>query len=299
MPLKKEVEDWIKSLPLKKEFKEAFEKELENDELQTKVRESVMFRPDYSRSMDQLKADREKLEGEVAQAKANADGLFNANMKWREDNAKVYQDTLAVAQERERQLLEYNQRLKYLVDTGQLDPRLLEGTANPPPSNHGTPPANPQQYLTPQQMQQALLEKEKQFAYAVANIEDMADQHKTLFGQSLNRKELISDMLKSGKSLEDVWKEKYKVDDKMKEIADKDFNDKIAAARADERTKVLSENMASPGGPVSRAMDSGLDRHIMNIVKPTQGAGTSDAVKAAMASYARGDFRVEEKLPQQ
>lgn len=289
MALKPEVKAWLDSLPLGKEAKEVLEKEAEREEVQVKLRETVLARSDYSRSMDALRTQEQALKAEADTAKQRAESLIQANVKWRNDNQGVLAKAVEDAKKKEAILAQAQQRIQSLVDQGlPIDPRDILGD----PSDHRGEPPQPlapgKRVFNEDQMAELMKRKEMEFAFAMANFEDLADQHRRLFNESLNRKELVKEMLEKGKTLEDVWREKYKVDDKEKELAEAEITERVQKAVAEERTKILSERYA-PGSPVAGI---GLgDEHIINVLKPTGTGGRSDAVQAAMDSWQKGEFR--------
>lgn len=297
MSLKPETEAWLKSLPLSKELGEALTKELEaNHETEVKVRETVLGRSEINRKFDELKAEREKLETASATAQKKADSMLDANVKWRKDNEAVVVKALEDQRKLESKLVATNAKLKLLADQGVIDPGELEPNAELPK----TPDAK---YMTQAEVERYWKEKESELGrnvgFGIANFGDVADEHFRLFGTHLKRTDLMKEIADKNISLEDAWEKKFSVAAKRTELAETQRKQEIDQARAEERLKVLSEISVSPGGlGRSELLDDGINKHILNIVKPTNsGSGVSDAVAAAKASWAKHEFAESPRNP--
>jgi hypothetical protein len=294
MPIKQEVTDWLKSLPLGEEARKVLEAEVQKKEVHDAIGKSVMAPADYSRAMDKLRDQEQQIRKEAEEATFKANNLLQQNVAWRNKNEAAVKAAIEDAQKKGYILQTIQTKLQTLAEQGLIDPREFDVAA---PGNGNLPahPAGPaKRFLTEEEMAERQLQQEKQFAFAMANFEDIADQHKRLFKEPLKRTELIQDMLKSGKALEDVWKEKFKVDEKLKELEEEGINARIQKAIEEDRVKRLSEQTASPGGGPAPIL--GTD-HIVNILKPVRSGGVSDAVRAAVESFNRGDFRQNEPQP--
>lgn len=307
MALKKETMEWLKNLPLGVEARTVLDKEMEtNEAVGQELQRALMARSDHSRAMNEIQQKETQLKQDADAAMAKANALLNSNVEWRKDNEQLVARAITDAQQKGAILARVQQQLTVLQQQGYpVDPTEIFGVQTQPNNpylqspdggfRYGAPPESKPapKVLTQEQVQELLSRQEQQFAFAMANFEDLADQHKRLFGTNLNRSELVKDMLEKNRPLDQVWRDKFGVDAKEKEIAEADIQKRIDTAVAESRTTLLSERAASPGFP---APSLGQD-HILNILKPTGVTGSSDAVKAAVSSYNKGEFRVPEQVP--
>jgi hypothetical protein len=291
MPIKKEVVDWLKSLPLGDDARKALEADLEKKEVQDAVGKSVMATADYSRAMDKLRDQETEMKRVSDEAIFKANNLLQQNVTWRNKNEVTVRAAIDDANKKGFVLQTLQTKLQALAEQGLIDPREFDITA---PGVPAPAPVPLKKFMTEEDMSERLQKKEMEFAFAMANFEDIADQHKRLFNQPLKRTELVQEMLQKGQSLEDVWKAKYKVDDRLKEIDEAVITDRIKKAVDEERTAILSSRAASPGGGPSPSLG---EDHIVNILKPVRSAGMSEGVRAAVDSYNRGEFRINETQP--
>jgi hypothetical protein len=291
MPIKKEVVDWLKSLPLGDDARKALEADLEKKEVQDAVGKSVMATADYSRAMDKLRDQETEMKRVSDEAIFKANNLLQQNVTWRNKNEVTVRAAIDDAQKKGYVLQTLQTKLQALAEQGLIDPREFDITAPVAPASTPVPL---KKFMTEEDISERLQKKEMEFAFAMANFEDIADQHKRLFNQPLKRTELVQEMLQKGQSLEDVWKAKYKVDDRLKEIDEAVITDRIKKAVEEERTAILSSRAASPGGGPSPSLG---EDHIVNILKPVRSAGMSEGVRAAVDSYNRGEFRTNETQP--
>jgi hypothetical protein len=297
MALKPETEAWLKSLPLSKEVSEALTKELEADhEKETKVRETVLGRSEINRKFDELAAKEKEQLAAVEAAQQKANGMLDANVKWRKENEAVVVKALENQKKLESKLAATQAKLKLLADQGVIDPGELD--KDEPTITAKTPETRG---MTQEEVKKFWAEREselgRQVGFALANFGDLADEHFRLFGTHLKRTDLMKEVAEKNISLEEAWENKFKVAAKRTELAETQRKQELDQARQEERLKVLSEISVSPGG-VSRgeSLDDGMNKHILNIVKPTNdGGGLSPAVQAAKASWAKHEFA--EKTP--
>jgi hypothetical protein len=291
MAIKKEVVDWLKSLPLGDDARKALEADLEKKEVQDAVGKSVMATADYSRAMDKLRDQETEMKRVSDEAIFKANNLLQQNVTWRNKNEATVRAAVEDANKKGYILQTLQTKLQALAEQGLIDPREFDVTA---PGAPAAPAVPLKKFMTEEDISEAFQKKEMQFAYAMANFEDIADQHKRLFNEPLKRTELVQEMLQKGQSLEDVWKAKYKVDDRLKEMDEAVITDRIKKAVDEERATILSSRTASPGGGQSPVMG---EDHIISILKPVRSAGMSDSVRAAVDSYNRGEFRTNENQP--
>ncbi len=295
MPIKAELKSWLESVAplLDKDVRKGLEAELEKDEVANKFKETVLARSDYSRAMDELRLK----EQTTAEEQRKAQAWYDTLSAWQKEKEPLVQQTLREKELARAELEAYKAQLKSLSEAGLIDPSEASvkfESPNTPKPNGGAEP----KYLTAENLKQERLQMERDFAYALANFGDIADQHQELFGSRLTRKELLDELMQKGGTLEEAWDRKYNVTAKRQELEQNRVNKLIEDARAEERAKVLSERAVDPGYRSPAPYEDPADKHILSLFNQTQGTSSvSEAVKAATAAYQRGDFRTPTQQP--
>jgi hypothetical protein len=300
MPLSAETKKWLEELPLGEQAKITLHKELEaNENADKKVRESIMFLPDYSKKQNELKAEYDKkaeeLQQKISAEFQKAEALRRAAIKYAEDNKAVFEEVAKKAQDSEGKVKSYQAAIQQLVDQGLVDPAFLQAVGTPNTQTNSAPPIPNKDVLTKKELENILAErdrqKEVQLAFALANFASLADKHRQIFNESLDGTALIKEMMEKGETIEQTWARKYNVPSVLKERENAEWRKKIDEARKEERMKTLSE--VSVQGTPAPNLESGDPhrKHILSILpKPTGAAGMSESVKAAVEAYTRGDF---------
>jgi len=190
---------------------------------------------------------------------------------------------------------------------------------NPNPGVQPTPPAAPSTPTNPiQHVTQLAWNQEKQSLSALAMLSpaiqhDLAVRHQQLFGAPLaNLTEIVNEAGSSGRSLEDIWAEKYNVAARQQQLAAEQLEATVAERVNTElakRTSAMAINgggipnngllspfltgnanipqdqLASPGNGIGGAPDM---TRIAN-----QGSGRGTAAQAATAAYLSGKYANE------
>src|SRR3990172_2971613 len=199
MALKPELQAWLEQVgpTLSKETAERLKQDLETEAVATKFKDTVLARSDYSRAMDTLRADEQKLKADSEKATQEANALIGANKKWREDNVKAYEQALREKDTAYAELEAHRARIKALAEQGLIDPEdpTLQTGVKPvdKPNGKGGESVN---YLTQEALMQVLAKKDQEFANAFTHFEDLADEHFQLTGQRLKRTELLQELMK-------------------------------------------------------------------------------------------------------
>ncbi len=291
MPIKPELEAWLKTVPFSADAQALIAKELEKEDVATKVRESVLARSDYSRHMDELRAKEQSLAADTQAKVAEAQSLLNSNVEWKKKNEGVLASAVRKAEQAEATLAAHQAKIRTWQEQGLLSEEDIAdiaaaraASAQVPPS--APPPAETKKYVTPDEFNKEVAN----LVYGFANFNDIADEHQRLYGSPLKRTELVAEMMKSQqagrpKSLEEVWEEKFKVSEKRKEIErldwEKQKEDAIQAALIKDRSE------RSVSGPQLPSDLGSRDTHILSLFKDNKGGqhGVSEGVAAAANAY--------------
>ena len=132
-----------------------------------------------------------------------------------------------------------------------------------------------------------------QAALLDATIHDISESHRELFGGRINAKELVTEALKAGRPLEEYWKEKYKVDEKIKERSEAAVRARIDAAVLERETSLRSQ-LQLPAPRAGREADPYNHRPLFDnkaIVKENvDSGGPSEGISSAIAAFNAGKY---------
>ena len=212
-----------------------------------KLEKGYLRQSDYSRQMNDLK----KLEQQLADnnEKLNADmAEFATLTAGEQEQATALRRRIEQAEEKAFKL---TQRIEAVAAEPGRDVKELLGEIEPAPKPKKEEPAA----FDPKPLQQQIGGVANYLLDLNAVIDDIADEHQRLTGQRFNRREFIAGIkadIAAGKTdnIDPVrrWEQKFDIPTKRTEAANKAVEDRIAAARAEERAAVLSEQ-ALPGEP--------------------------------------------------
>jgi hypothetical protein len=124
-------------------------------------------------------------------------------------------------------------------------------------------------------------------------MEDLADEHRTLFGKPMSRVELVNALQEEVKrtgngniGLREVFEKKFNVAGKREELREADTQRRIEDARKAERTAMADEYaLRSTNQPLPQNENPSPIFTALKTDKPTHVAGVPEAVVASIASY--------------
>lgn len=269
-----------------------------NDKVNEYIKGSVLRQSDYSKNMGELKKaqdDFSKFQQELATKEAAVTKYQQELGVWKEGADKNYQKALEAREAADKKVTAAMGRLNRVAATYGLPPEELEGLESVVPDVKT--PVTAQAFDSEafkREIYKEIGSKVTQAGQLDALILDISEQHKELFGTRLpDPSGLINDALASGKKLTDFYREKYKVADKEREIAETAFNARVNAEVETRTAKILSEanlgNRVTPGlrddlhgSPVLREGGVPFPK-----ADQTEGGGVS----AAIAAFQSGRFR--------
>lgn len=296
MAIKPELEAWIKTLP------EATQKllmpEFEKEEVQKTIGAHFVPRSEVSKALDtkdqEVAAQRQQLEADqrAAQAAKQSYDTFKASEEKRVQ--KFYADTNAALANEQAQRKAYEKRLGDLVSQGlitQEEATVAKQEFTPVPA--AQPPVETKKYVSKDDLESTIVGSYAQNARNIARLNDIASLHQELFGERLNQRELVETALKSegNKTVEQIWAEKYGVEQKRAELQKAQFEAEKKAAIEEALVRDRSERaIAGDNAPYS-----GLDdpvtghKHILSIFSEkdgkSRGLGVSPAVAKATEAW--------------
>lgn len=297
MALKPELKSWLEHVgpKLSDNVRTILSQELEKDDVAAVWRETVMARSDYSRAQDDLRKEGERLKTEAEEATRKAEAWYSTNTKWREDNEAKHNEALKAREQADAELAIHRAKIKVLAEQGLIDPEDPAFKLVGQPITKAEPKG---QYLTQEALDALLAKKEaamgSNFADAFTFFEDLADEHFQLTGQRLKRQELLEELKKSPNSnLQQVWEKKHNILQVRADIAAKAEQERTQKAVAEALAKDRSERATDAHAFRPRDLDTDSEnKHILSLFPEAANAAYgSEAVRAAKASWERGEFR--------
>ena len=258
---------------LRAQVKAAFERPEAKDAV-VLLGDGVLARSDYSKHMDQLRAQEQRAkEQETAlQAKlAEATSLYERNQAWYEANAAA--------------LKEYP-TLKAALASRRVNGDGDGGDGGDDDRHRTAPPAPLDKAGVEALLDSTLAERERGYVDVVAFLQDTALEHYARFGTKPDMRALVANP-KLGKpiagqpgrvfSLQDAYQEKYgeQVAAKQKEAEDKRIADLVEARLVEERKALAGQPFPLRGGPQPSVLD----------VIETKEGSAAHTVDSAVALY--------------
>jgi len=295
MPFTPEVAEQLKEWGLIPEEMAQVEPVLGKPERQEKVKGSTLRQSEFSRKMQALDKQKADLESAIAEKERVVAEDAAALGTWKQSADKTILDNQKALEEAKLKAFKLEEKMKSLAQQQGIDPKEwgLDGEAPPAPKKEATPDASEfdKRYLGRSDAER-IVQEVKSSPFIAAELEDIVDEHRALFGKGLNRRELVTNALKNKRSLREEWEAANEVGKKRDELSEKKIEERINAKVAEERTKILSEHKL----PVTRGADSGSPILSMRESLTLAGKDRSktegvSAVDAAVASYNTGKYR--------
>jgi hypothetical protein len=296
MPFAPEVESWISELGLTPEERKVFDPFLDKPERIEKVKGSVLRQSEFSKKMQALDKQKAELEAAVAEKERIVAEDAASLGTWKQTADKTLADNQKALEDAKTKAFRLEERMKSLATQYGVDPKELglDGEPKPPETKPSLVPDASEfdkRYLARGDADKLLAEV-KSSPFIAAELEDIVDEHRTLFGKGVNRRELVSNALKNKRTLREEWETSNEVAKRRDELKEKEIEERINAKVAEERTKILSEHKL----PVTRGAESGSP--ILGMRDDLKLAGTdrskvtgAGAVDAAVAAYNTGKYR--------
>ncbi len=308
--LQKWMDDLVKAGNLSEEQAKVLSGTLEKPEVLEFVGGSMLRQEDYSGHMNQLAEDRKKQEKDYSDKDAEVTRFQTslATFKTEADEAvdKANKRVTVAEQVRAAQ----TQRIQslatqYGIDDAELTAAIAASPAPAanPPSGDGAPSSGVSEETLKGYVKAEDFNKgARQYVDLTAVLNDMADEHRELFGTRLSRKELVDEAVSTGKTIEQVWEAKYNVTERRtqlaKESAEKHDKDLVDKATADTEARVRSELRLPPQRARTDVTASPvLTREFKSEIGPETPAAHQARVLAAVAAHNEAKYHVEAPKP--
>lgn len=281
-----------------------------SEKAQEYIRGNQLRQSDYSSKMNAAQKDLEKRAQDIATKESEVQTLQQRLIEWKRDADALTTNKSRKIEELETKLTKMTTRLGSLKEAYQIaEEDLADLTDVSPPAavvtrgGGGAPPDTPS-YLTREDFNREAASLLREFPKLSAEIDDIRDDHKELFGKRLPREKafelLQRSMDSNGKlSARAAWEQEFKVGDRRTEIAEAERKEWERKIREDERTKVLSEapptsgpaghrGEGSPVFKLQRQAPPAPDQRSAADIYNQPGAAVQRAVEAYRAGKYRG-----------
>jgi hypothetical protein len=295
MAIKPELKEWMDKLPLSDNVRTILAGEMEKDEVQKAMEQSMVPRSTFSKELDkkdqEVAAQRQQIEADK-KAAAAAKQSYETYLASEQKRVNEFYD-----KNNKALIAEQNQRKAYETQLGKL---VADGLITPEEATVAktefvpTQPVNPTpspRYASKEELAQSLEQTQFQNVHAIARINDIADAHFDLFGTRLNRQELVQATLDAGgkKKVEEVWAEKYGVEARRAELQKAADEARIKAAVDEAVVRDRSERMIEGGNAPYSGLDDGQDKHLLSLFSSkdgvSRGLGVTPGVAKAVEAY--------------
>lgn len=302
MGFTQEVEAWVKDLALTDDERKVLEPIFGKPERQEMVKGSVLRQSEFSKKMQALDKQKQDLETAVYEKERLVAEDAAALGTWKQSADKTILENQKALEDAKTKAYRLEQRMNTLASQYGVDPRELGLDGEPkPPETRTSPDFNADEFdkrYLGRGDADKLMTEVKSTPYIAAELEDIVDENRTLFGKGINRRELVTNALKNKRSLRDEWETSNEVPKRRTELQEKAIEERINARVGEERTRILSEHKL----PVTRGAESGSP--ILGMRDDLKLAGTdrskatgAGAVDAAVASYNTGKYRETTPAP--
>jgi hypothetical protein len=303
-----ELQEWVKGLELSADDQKIVLEKLGSEKVITKVGTSIMAQRDYSRGMDELKAEKTRIEADLAikikdEEKKSAD-YMNELGGWKRDREKVLDEAVSAREQAEQQLAAVQTKIKQLAPTYAIPESELSSILTSP-----APSTTPRKQDPPREVDTGKFVSKDDFNHVVMNYAKLPAimvvierEHARLFGPQAEMPDFIALMEEAPKNkltLHEMWERKFKVPERRAEIAKTAHDAEILAAEkrgAEAATsKMLAEN---PGIGNTVRRENHVGSPVLDISRknakdgaPNSSPSPARGVEAAIAAFGQGTYR--------
>jgi hypothetical protein len=241
------IADLVKDVTVPEDQRKALETVLAQDVVAARVRDSVLRQSEFSRQMDALTAERKHIEEELKKAETTYNGRYAGLAKWKSDSEAELQRLEAAAQAEKARADAATAALEKAAREYDFKPTEVGFDTKAAPATNGRTDIDPKQFLTRKEWE----EETARLGQAIGNFSpellDIQESHRQLFpDKPLSMKALVDAARKEGRTVQEVWSERFKVGERMQELQQQAVQKHDDAIREDERKKVLTEVATGP-----------------------------------------------------
>lgn len=289
-----EVAEQLKEWGLTPEEMTQVEAVLGKPERQEKIKGSALRQGEFSRKMQALDKQKQEQEAAIAEKERVVAEDAASLGTWKQTADKTIIENQKALEEAKVKAYRLEQKMASLAVQQGVDPKEwgLDGELKPTETKID-PSKLDDRYLAREDAEK-LAGELKSAPFIAAEVEDIVDEHRALFGKGLNRRELIANAVKNKRSLRDEWETVNEVGKKRDELKEAQIEAKFKAKYDEKEMQLRSEHKlpvnrggSDAGSPILAMRENlalaGKDR--------STDTKTVSAVDAAVASYNTGKYR--------
>lgn len=299
-----ELKNWVKGLDIPEAEQAGIINSFSKPEVIKKLESSILAQNDYSKKMDELKSEKDRLEADY-QKRLKTEDSFRAGLtEWKTTAEKEYADKLkAATDESLAKLAAARDKIKSVADRyGVPEDEIKDLLSVQAPEKRVEVARDPEtgKFVTLENFQK----ESNAFAKLPAIMVGLDREYYRLFGNDappVNWEKIIESATANRRSVSTEFESTFKMEDKRKEIADaarkKELETAREEARTQERSKILAEhpelanrtvNRERPGSPILTEA-----RRQAATGKPPEHTtgGPRSAVEAAVAAFSSGKYK--------
>jgi hypothetical protein len=300
-----ELESWVKGLGIPEADQKVVLEKLGAEAVLPKVGEAILMRSDYSKNLDALKQEKEKLESEYRQKVAAEDKFRESLTGWKTQKEKEYEGQLAAArQEAEAKLAAASAKIKAVADRYGVPEDevkdLLVAAPNPNPN-----PAPPRDSDTGKFLPREEWNREAQaYVKLPAIMVGLDREYYRLFGNDappINWEKVIEGATANKRPVSQEFESMFHMEDKRKEIAkaahDKEIDDARKAGEQSAMSKLMAEHPELANRSVIREhrgspiLDEARRQAAAGKPPDKPAGGPRSAVEAAVKAFQDGRYK--------
>lgn len=216
MVINAELQKWLAekvTTALSLEEQQVFNSILGKEAVSEQLNRAWMAPPDYNRKMDELKTKETQLNQELQTHIANLN-------TWRDgEQSKVNGQVSQLQAQYERDVA----ALRSQIEAEGLQPSV----AQPARPNGSAPSANGQKYLSQDDVNKLVQAELAKAVFLPAVTAQIIEKHRQLFGAVPDMVKVTDVAYRTSKSLDETWREMYKIGDKEHEVAEAAYNKRV------------------------------------------------------------------------
>lgn len=299
-----ELESWVTGLGLSEDKKKVVLEAMGAEAVLPKVGETILMRADYSKNLDALAKDKERLEAEYKQKVAAEDKFRESLSGWKTEAEQKYEASLKKAREEsETRLAASRDKIKSLAERYSIPEEEVKDLLAAPATAPRTEPVRDPD--TGKFMSREEYSREAQsYVKLPAIMVGLDREYYKLFGNDatpINWEKVIEGAQTNKRTVSQEFEFTFHMEDKRKEIGvaahKKEIEDAEKRGADSARSKVFAEHPELAGRSVTREAPGSpiLDeaRKQAATGKPPEHTtgGPRSAVEAATAAYLAGKYK--------
>jgi hypothetical protein len=292
MPINAELQKWLTekvTTTLSPEEQQVFSSILGKEAVSEQLNRAWMAPPDYNRKMDEIKTKETQLNQELQTHIASLN-------QWRDgEQSKVNGQVSQLQAQYERDVA----ALRAQIEAEGLQPSV----AQPARPSGSAPSANGQKYLSSEDVNKLVQAELAKAVFLPAVTAQIIEKHRQLFGAVPDMVKVTDVAYRTSKSLDETWREMYKIGDKEHEVAEAaytkrvedDVSSRLAKLQADGAMNQQNfSGRPEPPSPIRQMIAAQREANANSpLAIPAPVLQQSEGVNAAVEALRSGKFAVK------